>query len=369
MEAWERERFEKGRIRVKRIRNVEAKITRMRPGKKLRSALAVHLMQMLPGAKPQALAEIAQVCAFPEARFLSGDLQYDFQEVLSRRVNEIDTHKLLPYTLALASAMRSFSGPDAYRAWRRKLLPAIMKLAQSPNIVQRLDEQRAFHARLRGVPHKVGLLADGLEAKQVVLAARADRAAQLLLAVASAKQVDMDTELFDALASPVKVVAEQWLASHSQDGDAPNMADSEDSKGCLFPLTTLADLLSACVACGVHGCSLPQLLADVFVAQYAHDIHDKHFAHSTYSMSDVSNIAHAVALLCDDAEKMLTLLWKAAEPKLKTSEPHLVLMLLNAVVRAGSEKLLTSQPLLNAVDEHLVQRLDYDMSVLGNLGS
>jgi hypothetical protein len=66
---------------------------------------------------------------------------------------------------------------------------------------------------------------------------------------------------------------------------------------------------------GVHGCSLPQLLADVFVAQYAHDIHDKHFAHSTYSMSDVSNIAHAVALLCDDAEKMLTLLWKAAEPR------------------------------------------------------
>merc|ERR1740117_2667987 len=80
MELWERRQFEKGRIRVKRIKNIQAQVTKMPPGNKLKATLGLQLLQTLPNCSPADLAEIAQVCAFPHRRLLHGDLLEDFQE-------------------------------------------------------------------------------------------------------------------------------------------------------------------------------------------------------------------------------------------------------------------------------------------------
>lgn len=363
MEAWERERFEKGRLRVKRVRRVESKVTRMRPGNKLAATLAAQFMQVVPGVGHHALAEIVQVTAFPQVRPLHGDLLEDFQEALSKRVFHLNTHQVMSYILAFTAGMRDFGGPEAYRAWRRKLLPAVIRVAKAAaDTLSILDGQRAFHSQLRGVSHRVDKAVE-LESLQ----SRAERAAQLFMAVVMARQVDVDTQLFDILTGPLKASVKQWLASRNE-ANSSNVAGSAD---LLFPLETLADILGGCVACGVmDGGVLPQLLVGLFVQQFARDITERRLALSEYSLADLSVTAHGVALLCGRgraAEETLGLIWMAAESRLRKGEPHFVLMLLDAMVSGGSEAVLISPPLLAAVDEYLVQRLDLDPAVLGRL--
>merc|ERR1711897_27840 len=98
-------------------------------------------------------------------------------------------------------------------------------------------------------------------------------------------------------------------------------------------------------------------LGKLFVAQFGQDILDGSNTLSDYSIRDLSAIAHGLALRSPELqtearrceELVLELIWAAAEPKLRRAQPHLVLMLLNAMVRGGSEKLLTSPRLLEAV--------------------
>jgi len=378
MELWEREQFEKGRIRVKRIRYVEAQVTRMQPGKKLAATLATYALQLLPNASNWMLAELSQVTAFSGGRPLHGDLLNDFQETLSGKVAQLDTHQVMPYVLAFTAGMRNYAGPEACRAWRRILLPAVVRVAQAAsNDLSILDGQRSFHSHLRGVQHSVGR-PDPEDGALSVQRLRAERAAQLFIAVVTARQVDVDTQLFDMLATPLKSAVQQWLTTdqHLAVDDAFTSGTAlQDS--VLLPFETLADTLGACVACGVNdGGTLPGLLAELAVKQFGHDIVGTSSTLSKYDMSDLCVIAHSVALLCsgitadseNGATKLLDLVWMAAEPQLRHSQPHLVLMLLDALVRSGPDALLTSKQFLEAVDEHFVQRLDLDPAVLGRLG-
>lgn len=381
MEEWEREQFEKGRLRVKRMRYVDAKVTRMRPGNKLGAAMALQLLQVLPAAAPRTLAEMAQICAFlPKVRPLRGDLLEDFQEALSRRVVALDTHQVRPHILAFASGMRSFPGPEACRAWRRKLVPAVLQFLSTTRSqlgLQVFDLQGCFHSHLRGVPHSMASEPSSPSGGDTeVLRQRTERAAELFLAVATASQVDLDTKLFDELVAPVKVALRRHLrASRDCDDDDALTTSASDStsEGQLLPLETLADLVDACVSCGVDdlGAELPSLVLELFELQFGRDIREGRFSASKYSPADLAALAHGASILCTadhGVEETLSLLWTAMEPKLRSSQPHLVLMLLNALVRSGSEELLTSPSLAAAVDEHLVQRLDLDPSRLGRLG-
>lgn len=355
MEMWERERWEKGRIRIKRIRNVQAKVTRMHPGNKLRAALATQLLQVLPGAHVQALAELSQVFAFPHIRVLHGDLQRDFSEALSRRVTALETHSIIPVTLALASGMRLFDGPQALRAWRRKLLPAVVRIAKASNAQSLLDLQRSFHPRLRGVRHAMGPMEDATDVDKVErLRRRADRAAQLYVSVLSARQVAVDIDLHDGLAGLVE--------------DTINMWRSSGTGGVILEFPTLTDVFGACASCGMAGGLFPQALTELFVEQFGDDIRTGSLELAKYSIADLCTVVNAISLLCPEAEEAVSLIWMAAAPKIRQAQPHLALMLLNGVVRGGSEELLTSRPVLDAVDELLVQNLDFDTSVLGRLG-
>merc|ERR1740121_3253042 len=103
---------------------------RMHPGKRAPAALAVGLLHALPYAPLRSLVEISQLRAQTGSRLLHGDLQDDFEEVFSRRLLAFDTHELL----LEAAAMRDFRGAEAYRTWKVKLLPAIVKLARAPNV-------------------------------------------------------------------------------------------------------------------------------------------------------------------------------------------------------------------------------------------
>jgi len=378
MELWEREQFEKGRIWVKRIRHVEAQVTRMQPGKKLAATLATYALQLLPNASNWMLAELSQVTAFSSGRPLHGDLLDDFQETLSGRVAQLDTHKVMPYILAFTAGMRNYAGPEACRAWHRILLPATVRVARAAgDNLSILDGQRSFHSHLRGVQHFVGRL----NPEDEILSAqrtRTERAAQLFIAVVTARQVNVDTQLFDMLAAPLKSAVQQWLTADQQIA-VDDASSSGTALPCpiLLPLETLADTFGACVSCGVNDDgALPALLAELAIKQFGHDIAGKSHTLSKYNISDLSVIAHGVALLCPgisanietDATELLDLVWMAAEPQLRQSEPHLVLMLLDALVCSGSEALLTSEEFLAAVDEHFVQRLDLDPAVLGRLG-
>ena len=364
MEMWEREQYEKGRIRVKRMRDVRARETRMQPGNRLRAILGVQLLQMLPTATPRSLAQISQACAFSEGkpRLLHGDLQTDFEEQLARRVAQLDNLEVTPYLLALTSAMRTFAGPESFRAWRRRLLPTTVwvchpKKALSTSL---LAEQELFHPRLRGLEHP----------RAGAASAAADRAAHLFISVASARQVSLDVELFDLLVGPLRTLARRWLAAGSaQVSEAGAGNGAAEAREPFLPLETLADVCSALESCGVHDDELPRLLADIFIAQYGNDIKGGRFACSSYSILDLCSVSHAASLLGGDVEELLSLIWAAAQPKIGECAPYAVLMLLNALVRGGSEELLTSAPILSAVDELLVQRLDYDSATLGKLGA
>merc|ERR550532_1660858 len=129
-------------------------MTRMQPGKKLASALATQLTQAVHTAGPKTLAEISQVCTSPRVRPLHGDLQDDFQEAISRRLNEFNTREVVDFALAFTSCMRGFDGSEAYRALRRKLLPAVMMLLREPEALRRLR-------RLGGVPRLAEEAASG----------------------------------------------------------------------------------------------------------------------------------------------------------------------------------------------------------------
>eukprot|EP00747_Dinoflagellata_sp_TGD_P079147 gnl/TRDRNA2_/TRDRNA2_160394_c2_seq1.p1 gnl/TRDRNA2_/TRDRNA2_160394_c2~~gnl/TRDRNA2_/TRDRNA2_160394_c2_seq1.p1 ORF type:complete len:534 (-),score=122.16 gnl/TRDRNA2_/TRDRNA2_160394_c2_seq1:720-2291(-) len=214
MEEVEKEQFKKGRIKVKRMRWVECKPTRMRPGMRLRATLATELAQLVPDANPETLAIIAQVCAFNRHRLLHGDLQDDFHEALAKRVTTLDTGEVMPYALAFASAMRTCGGSEALRAWRRKLIPALMRLVSLPDVLPGLDGQKCFHRMLGGVR-----IATGSPSKEAgaleLLSFRASRAAQLLICVATAKQAALDTQLFDGLTAPLQEALELWLKAEN----------------------------------------------------------------------------------------------------------------------------------------------------------
>lgn len=386
MELWERKQFEQGRIKIKRMRDVSARVSRMQPGNKLSASLSLQLLHVLPGASLSTLAEIVQVSAFfPRVRPLRGDLMDDFREAIAKRLTqrEVDTHLLRPYLLAFASGLRDCPGPEAYRAWRRKLLPAVVQLCRrSFNEVglEVFDLQWGFHSRLRGVPHTrdspavseseespdveaqdeapagesdPGSGAAGNSLSVEASCRHAERASALFIAVTTARQVSIDAELFDLLARPVKTAIKAHL--------------SEKSSHTLLPVETLADLLDACVSCGIDDVEneLPKLILDLFHLQFGDDTQER----GQMSMKDLCTMAHAASVLCrDGVEAPLARFWALAEPRLRSTEPHLVLMMLNALVRAGSEELLTSPALVAAVDEHLVQRLDLDRSRLGRLG-
>lgn len=378
MEMWEREQFEKGRIRVKRIRHVEAQVTRMQPGKKLAATLATYAMQLLPNASNWMLAELSQVTAFSSGRPLHGDLLDDFQETLSGRVAQLDTHKVMPYILAFTAGMRNYAGSEACRAWHRILLPAVVRVARAAgDDLSILDGQRSFHSHLRGVQHLVGR-PDPEDGILSIQRRRAERAAQLFIAVVTARQVNVDTQLFDMLAAPLKSAVQQWLTAEQHIAeDGASASGTALPCPILLPLETVADVFAACIACGVNDDgTLPGLLAELAMKQFGNDIKGTSHTQSKYDISDLSVIANGVALLCtgmtadskSDATMLLDLVWMLAEPQLRQSEPHLVLMLLDALVRSGSEALLTSAEFLAAVDEHFVQRLDLDPSVLGRLG-
>lgn len=394
LEDWEKRQFEKGRIWIKRIRCSEAQVSRMRPGNKLSATLALQLLQVLPTAPPATLAELAQICAFfPRVRPLHGDLFEDFREMLARRVTALDPQQVRPYALAFASGMRDFGGSEACRAWRKMLVPEVLQVLRTSQELglEVFERQLGFHSHLRGVPHiaaevvlppqeaeagassrnatdakdvdtpqaEAGTSSHGaLEANRC----RAERAAALFVAVATARQVDLDCQLFDRLAAPLKASLRQHLRSPAA-AEAPTQ---------LLPLETLADVLDACASCGVddNEAKLPRLLLQLFERQFGEDIREHRFKLSSYAMTDLSTMAHAASVLCakTGAEGPLELLWIAAESKLRTSEPHLVLMLLDALVRGGSEELLTLPAVVAAVDEYLVQRLDLDPSRLGRLG-
>lgn len=361
MEEKEKERFYKGRIRVLDTRHVQARVSRMRPGKKLRAALAVQLMQAIPIAMPAVLAQIAQVTALSKERLLHGDLQRDFQEALARRLCSFENSDVVPCVIAFACGIASYGGPAAFQAWRTKVVPSIVRALRPEFVAQNLDAQHVLHPRLRGVPHRAAALDASALPQEDVLRARLDRAVALFVAVTTAKQVNVDCELFDALANPVKRFLEQFMELQAVLGHAdPTIR---------LPLELLADIASALVTSGVRDMQLAGLLARAFSENFGEDIASGSLARSRYCASDLATLAHAIAYAGGEgAGDAVGAIWTVAEPKLRSTAPHLALMLLDAVVRGGSEELLTSPPLLTAVDELLVQRLDFDPAMLGDLG-
>lgn len=356
MEEWEREQFAKGRLRIKRMRNVQARVKRMAPGKRLRATLAAQLMQVLQKAEVSVLAEVSQVCAFPFAspRLLHGDLQNDFRETLARRVASLDRNDVLPYMVAFASALRSFEGPEAFRAWRRKMIPAVKAMLKSKKLVDILEGQLLVHPRLGGIIQPLCFPSSEPILRERV---RAERAARLLVAFAGARQVALDVQLFDELSAPLEELLELWL-SRAANAQAP-----------LLSLETISDLLGSCTSCGVTGSRLPEQLARLFVQQYGIDGNEGFEALKVCSMTDICTVAHGVSVLCKNPEALLSQIWAAAEPRLRESPPHLAMMLLSTIVRGGSEELLTLPSLVQAVDELLVQRLDFDTAALGHIAS
>eukprot|EP00928_Gymnodinium_smaydae_P037059 TRINITY_DN25794_c0_g3_i1.p1 TRINITY_DN25794_c0_g3~~TRINITY_DN25794_c0_g3_i1.p1 ORF type:complete len:672 (-),score=147.26 TRINITY_DN25794_c0_g3_i1:23-1948(-) len=363
MEMTEREQFEKGRIKIKRIRNVKAQENRMAPGKRLRGTLAFQLTQELQGASVGALAQLSQVFAFPKVRLLPGDLQDDFRESFCREVNKMDTRNLTLFIVALASAMRGFAGPEALRAWRRKLIPALLIVCRAPVERRYFERQLALHPRLQGVPvEKVPTLNVKKHPPAPDVRVRADRAARLYFAVASARQVELDFELADVVAQPLKAAVNEWLAS-------PEAASGGDEPLLHFEL--VADVLGAAAASGVRDRGLASTLARLILAQHGGGVsEDEVAALSAKAPADLATAAHGLAMLAPSGsvQAPIQLLWKAALPGLRRAEPHYALMLLDAVVRAGSDELLVSPELLQAADEFAAQRLDMDLAALGRLG-
>lgn len=339
MEEWEKRQFELGRLRIKRMRNVEAKVTRMQPGKRLRALLSAQLMAALPAAELPDLAVLAQICAFRHVRYLHGDVRDDFEEALARRVCALSADEVKPYILAFASSMKDFGGPVAYRAWRTVLLPVVKRLGAAELPEELLLQQVGFHPRLRGCKDVAVPPANP--------AAAVIRAAELYIAVLTARQVEADASRYDSVARPLKALLGKRLA---------------EAAGSIS-LETLGDLFSALTSSGVKDAKLARMLLGVFARFQDAE------ALSSCRIADLATFAHGAAVaLPEEAADAMDLIWQAAEPQLRESEPHLVLMLLDALVRAGTEELITSKPVLQIVDEVLVQRFDFQPEVLGRLG-
>eukprot|EP00913_Durusdinium_trenchii_P012109 g11372.t1 len=281
MEALERERFFKGRWKVLRMPYVEAQVTRMPPGKRLRASLASQLFQVLPNAAPATLAEILEVCFFDE-RLLTGDLNFDFQEALAKRICSLNRHELLPYILAFCAAMRHCEGPNAYRAWRKKLLPDLLWLLRATKRSEVLENQQFIRPLMRWDPQP---------GFQHYLA---ETCARLLISVAGARQVQMDVELLDALAAPLEDLLEKWLKSEEE---VP--ADGAARRSPLSP-ETMSDVLSVCVTCKVRPKSLPQLMAQLVEqdlgAQPSPERSER------WTLPELCVTAHGLALLCENAQ-------------------------------------------------------------------
>eukprot|EP00435_Cladocopium_sp_Y103_P068286 s76_g31.t1 len=230
MEEWERERFFKGRIRVLRMPNVEAKVLRASPGKRLRAILASQLFQVLPTADAATLAEISQLCFFPQ-RLLTGDLQFDFQETLAKRIASLQRNDFLPYALCFAAALRSCEGPEAYRTLRKRMLPDLLWLMRARKRSEILQNQRFVLPLLQ------------LRGREGVQYELAEHCARLMISICGARQVQMDMEMLDALSAPL----EEVLADNLGSGDA-----EEASGESILSTETLADLLSVLVTCRVQ---------------------------------------------------------------------------------------------------------------------
>ncbi|CAK9065209.1 Hypothetical protein SCF082_LOCUS33418 [Durusdinium trenchii] len=349
MEALERERFFKGRWKVLRMPYVEAQVTRMPPGKRLRASLASQLFQVLPNAAPATLAEIAQVCFFDE-RLLTGDLNFDFQEALAKRICSLNRHELLPYILAFCAAMRHCEGPNAYRAWRKKLLPDLLWLLRATKRSEVLENQQFIRPLMRWDPQP---------GFQHYLA---ETCARLLISVAGARQVQMDVELLDALAAPLEDLLEKWLKSEEE---VP--ADGAARRSPLSP-ETMSDVLSVCVTCKVRPKSLPQLMAQLVEqdlgAQPSPERSER------WTLPELCVTAHGLALLCENAQVPLQRLWQVAQThELRQASAALQLQLMDALLRGASDELLKEETLRNAIDEFLVQRMDFELSALGHIGT
>jgi len=219
-------------------------------------------------------------------------------------------------------------------------------MLRSPKLHDILDGQLLVHPRLGGVPQDLG-------GDQV----KAERAVRLFVAVAGARQVKVDLELFDALTAPLEDLISTWLGS----------PEAKEGKVFLRP-ESFADLLSTISASGVNGGKLPELLSGLFSQQHE-ESSPGYEVLAGGSMIDLCNMAHAFSLMSHDVEEPIRLLWTTAEPQLRSAKPHLALMMLNAVVRGGSQEVLTSPELLGLVDELLVQKLDFDSEALGRLAS
>eukprot|EP00929_Paragymnodinium_shiwhaense_P025099 TRINITY_DN15259_c0_g1_i1.p1 TRINITY_DN15259_c0_g1~~TRINITY_DN15259_c0_g1_i1.p1 ORF type:complete len:627 (+),score=151.17 TRINITY_DN15259_c0_g1_i1:121-2001(+) len=370
MEQWERDQYWKGRIGVKDVKKLKVKESR-RVGPRLRAALATELLQEIPAADAAALAEMSQVCAFPNMRLLTGDLQEDFREQLSARVTGLDTEKeALPHLVALSAALKHFAGPEACRAWGRKLLPAVMKLEKSSDAAV-LEAQGAVHPYLRGVRWPPPEVTDAGPNELYKLQLRAHRSAQLLYFVATARQVDIDCDLFDALAAPLRAAITEYLAL-SKEAAAPQL---------LLPMESLADAFDAQASSRIRDGEFSLLLGQLLLRQFqgvvsaaAEDSGEESATLPDLSPADCAAVAHGLSLARASSqepeviEKGMHLLWQVMEPRLKRTQPHLVLMLLNAFVRGGSERLLETPGLLQAVDELLVQKVDFDPEMLGRVG-
>ncbi|OLQ02266.1 Protein pim1 [Symbiodinium microadriaticum] len=163
-------------------------------------------------------------------------------------------------------------GPEAYRAWRRRLIPDALALMQLDKRDAILAGQRFIHPRLGGVSRR--------PERQP-----AETAARLLIAFAGARQVTMDVELLDALCAPLQDALERWLSG-----------EREDDAGML-PLApeTIADALSAVVSCGVR----PQRLHHLFVDCI---LREEVSAWERCDVADLCTIASTVSLLCDDSK-------------------------------------------------------------------
>jgi len=405
MEAWEREQFFKGRLKVKRVRHVDATINKMRPGKKLRSSLAMQLAQMVPRASIEELAKIAQVCAVSSIRLLPGDLQRDFEDAISTRVLTAERDELRPFLLAFASALRKSKGSKAYAAWRKKLLPLVFHVLEHKHMERNLLLQRGFHSYIGGILYsdpnrpdaqirqsapsnstndedededrsaalddraeqsplgedKASILAD--------LAVVAERAAQVFVAVATGRFVVMDTDLSDTLSKPLVAAIARWKVLGNDKAGSAEWPNGQ----ALLPIESIADVVDASISSGVENSSLIRCLGDLILVQISLGMTSL----ADTSVRDLAAIAHGIALLPHDEavesdvnpQEVLQVLWHASKDKLKSAEPPLVLMLLNAFVRGGSEELITSKPFLDLVDEHLTKRLDFDPRLLGHVCS
>lgn len=379
MEEKEKQHFFKARLRVMTPRIFPIKVKKMQPGVRLRGLLSLQLLEAIPQAPLPVLAQIAQVTAFP-GRVLQGDMEVDFQEALSRRLLSFDAREIQPFAVALASGMALYGGSVAFQAWRRKLLPAIAMLLKPEGLAQRLDAQTSLHSRLRGLPHHpcaVRLEEQHLEGsapaasqaveldEQELLRVRLERSVALLAALAAAKQVMVDVQLFDAAMTPLKTFLAQWVGMQEARGLA-------DPTLCL-PLELLADAAAAAGAAGIRDAALPALLTRALRASFGEDVASGYHVLSGYQPAETAVLAQFLAYgsgvgASADTAAGLALLWAAALPKLRDAKPHLALMLLDAVVRGGPEELLAAKSLHQAVDELLVQRLDFDASLLGKLG-